>query len=119
MAEGPEAGVSVRAYLLTAAIAATAAGGAIVVWLTWFHDGVRPGPGPYAKQLFECRVFLDADLMHPDLQVYLEDSVFHEETAKGIRIGGKVELLGGDGRPVAHNYECLMRDMQVIAFEIL
>ena len=112
-------GMSVRAYFLIAATAVAMAGAVIVVWLTWFHDGVRLGPGPYAKELFECRQFLDADLMHPDLQVHLEDSVYHEETATGIRIGGKVQLLGGDGRPVVHNYECLMREMQVIAFEIL
>ena len=86
----------------------------VVVWLVWFSSGVQAGPGPYLSQLDICRSQLDDDLQHPEMQDHVEDTVWHTVDGEDLRIGGIVMLLGGDGRPSAASYECLMRGSRII-----
>ena len=95
-------------------------GAAGVVWLMAGPEGgVVAGAGPYGEDLLECRAFVDGELGHPGLQDYLEDTNWHVEAPDGrLRIGGKVMLLGGDGQPTPHNYECLMQNGHVLNLDL-
>ena len=58
------------------------------------------------------------EIQHID-QVYLEATVWHRGDTAELRIGGKVQLQGDNGRPAIHSYECLSRNVRVIRVDII
>ena len=91
----------------------------LVIWAVWPSSGrVQAGPGPFAEELLLCRELLDQEIQHID-QVYLEATVWHRGDAAELRIGGKVQLQGDNGRPAIHSYECLSRNVRVIRVDII
>ena len=91
----------------------------VVVWAVWpSGSGVQAGPGPFTEELLLCRELLDDDIQHID-QTYLEATVWHKGDAAELRIGGKVQVLGDDGRPATYDYECLSRNRRIIRMDIL
>ena len=98
---------------IAAGVVALAVAG-FAVWSVWFSSGVQAGPGLYESELEICRVQLDDDLQHPDLQDHLDDTVWHQVDGDDLHIGGKVMLLAGDGKPAASEYQCLIRGGRII-----
>ena len=97
---------------------ATAIALALVVWAVWPSSAkVQAGPGPFTEELLLCREALDQDIQHID-QVHLDETVWHQGDAEELRIGGKVQLQGDDGRPAIHNYECLSRRERIIRMDV-
>ena len=91
----------------------------LVFWTAWpSSDRVRAGPGAFAEELLLCRELLDQEIQHIP-QEYLEATVWHRGDAAELRIGGKVQLDGDDGRPAIHSYECLSRNVRVIRVDVI
>jgi len=90
-----------------------------VVWAVWPNSsGVIAGPGPFALELELCRDLLDQDIQHID-QVYFEDTVWHQGDNAELHIGGKVQVLGDDGKPAIYDYQCLSRNQRPIRVDII
>ena len=94
-------------------VAAIAGGGAAYFWFGRGGGGVN-GVGPFGTELASCQEAVWGGAQMPAYIEFVGNTTWHKGDASRLEIGGTVKLLNAAGKPVGHDYDCIVRNRQVL-----
>ena len=90
------------------------AGGAGYFWFGGSGGGGSNGVGSFGQELASCRDAVWGGAQMPSYIEFVDATTWHKGDASRLEIGGTVKLLNAVGKPVGHDYNCIVRNRQVL-----